>query len=1200
MKLLKSITILFLVIFSSQPGIAQVPQAIPYQAVARDVDGNLIGNKTVSLRFTVHDSIPSGVVVYQEIQTLNTNEFGLFTARIGEGSVITGDFTTIEWGLNFKFLQVELDTAGGSNFTDMGTNQMLSVPYALYANRSRFADSSSFNGILYDKDFMIISTSSHDTVFRVDTTGVSKHKGKEFFFRGIWVFDTLTVVDSVGNPVFIIHPDGTSWHKGLETFRGGTVTGDSTGSLVQIKPDGNIEMRDTTGKVLFRINPDGTSFHAGFETFAGGAAYGDSTGALVRIKPDGTIEMLDTTGNVLFKINPDGTSYHAGLETFAGGASYGDSTGSMVQIKPDGTIEMLDSTGNVLFKVNPDGTSYHAGLETFASGIVVGDTSSSFLILLPDGTIAIVDSAGNPVFGVGPDGSSFHYGIEQFYGGIKVGESFGTNIYLNPDGSIEHIAGNGELVYKIDSAGNSFHAGHEIFKGGISVGDTAAQHVRIQPDGTIQILDSNKVVIHEINPNGTVSGSNNFSDGIIVGDSSSSHLIVQPDGTIQLVDSNGTVMFKVNPDGTSYHDGLESYASGIAVGDSGYSKFRAYSDGSIAIVDTNGVPVFWTDGAGNSYHKGVEFFETKIIVGASNGEIILEPDRFVVRDSAGSIKIIFNELGDASFDGDVRIEGNTFFGSPDSSFTLIDKYGSIETYDANGQLVFRVKPDGTSYHKGLETFEGGISVGDPSGSQFHLNPDGGISINDAFNNPVFSVDSAGNSYHKGVEQFDSEIIIGAAGGKRLRLNPGYLFGQDASGTTKFALDEYGGYIEGDLDVGGYSKFGAGVSSTNISPDGTLSVTDSLGNVTFYVLPDGSSYHKGTELFEKEIIIGSAGGDKLILRPGIIIGQDAGGMSKYGIDNLGGASFDGDLDVFGWSTFGGENGTTEIGPDGRIAVYDSLGQLVFQVLPDGSSFHKGLEIFETGITVLPTGTISGDGSGIFNLNADNISSGTLSDGRLSSAVPLKNAANTFTLPQTINVPGGTALSCTGPLTGEAAVFSGSVVMNGGFLGSALQCNSPSGNAGEFNGNVNISGNLSVLGTVSKGGGTFKIDHPLDPQNKYLFHSFVESPEMINIYNGNIVTDKNGEAIVTLPDYFEALNKDFRYQLTVIGEFAQAIIKEKIKNNTFKIKTDKPEIEVSWEVTGIRHDPYAENNPVIVEQEKPENEKGTLLHSEVKVK
>ena len=72
------------------------------------------------------------------------------------------------------------------------------------------------------------------------------------------------------------------------------------------------------------------------------------------------------------------------------------------------------------------------------------------------------------------------------------------------------------------------------------------------------------------------------------------------------------------------------------------------------------------------------------------------------------------------------------------------------------------------------------------------------------------------------------------------------------------------------------------------------------------------------------------------------------------------------------------------------------------------------------------------------------------------------------------------------------------------------------------------------------GTFKIDHPLDPANKYLSHSFVESPDMMNIYNGNVVTDANGEAVVELPDYFEALNRDPRYQLTVIGSFADAQI------------------------------------------------------------
>ena len=139
-----------------------------------------------------------------------------------------------------------------------------------------------------------------------------------------------------------------------------------------------------------------------------------------------------------------------------------------------------------------------------------------------------------------------------------------------------------------------------------------------------------------------------------------------------------------------------------------------------------------------------------------------------------------------------------------------------------------------------------------------------------------------------------------------------------------------------------------------------------------------------------------------------------------------------------------------------------------------------------------------------------------------------------------------------------------------------------------------GNAIVTGTLSKGGGTFKIDHPLDPTNKFLYHSFVESPDMMNVYNGNVITDASGIASVSLPAYFEALNKDFRYQLTVIGEFAQVIVLEKIANNSFKIKTDKPNIEVSWQVTGIRKDPFAEQNRVIPEVEKGEGERGKYLH------
>jgi hypothetical protein len=145
-------------------------------------------------------------------------------------------------------------------------------------------------------------------------------------------------------------------------------------------------------------------------------------------------------------------------------------------------------------------------------------------------------------------------------------------------------------------------------------------------------------------------------------------------------------------------------------------------------------------------------------------------------------------------------------------------------------------------------------------------------------------------------------------------------------------------------------------------------------------------------------------------------------------------------------------------------------------------------------------------------------------------------------------------------------------------------------------IGANGNVAITGSLSKGSGTFKIDHPQDPENKFLYHSFVESPDMMNVYNGNITTETNGEAVVTLPEYFESLNKDFRYQLTVIGDFAQAIVYKKIANNKFVIKTDKPNIEVSWQVTGIRKDPFAEKNRVVPEVMKSSDEKGKYLHPE----
>jgi hypothetical protein len=152
------------------------------------------------------------------------------------------------------------------------------------------------------------------------------------------------------------------------------------------------------------------------------------------------------------------------------------------------------------------------------------------------------------------------------------------------------------------------------------------------------------------------------------------------------------------------------------------------------------------------------------------------------------------------------------------------------------------------------------------------------------------------------------------------------------------------------------------------------------------------------------------------------------------------------------------------------------------------------------------------------------------------------------------------------------------------------------AGMFNGDVTITGDATITGRLVKGSGSFQIDHPLDPANKFLCHSFVESPDMMNIHNGNVILDSAGEAVIELPEWYGALNKDFRYQLTCIGGYANVYISQKIENNQFKIAGGSPGLEVSWQVTGVRKDAYAINNRIEVEKLKEGDQIGKYLHPE----
>jgi len=136
-----------------------------------------------------------------------------------------------------------------------------------------------------------------------------------------------------------------------------------------------------------------------------------------------------------------------------------------------------------------------------------------------------------------------------------------------------------------------------------------------------------------------------------------------------------------------------------------------------------------------------------------------------------------------------------------------------------------------------------------------------------------------------------------------------------------------------------------------------------------------------------------------------------------------------------------------------------------------------------------------------------------------------------------------------------------------------------------GGAKFTGNLAIVGSLTKGSGTFEIDDPADPANKILFHSFVESPDVMNIYDGVATLDASGQVVITLPDYFDALNDDVRYQFFPMGEaMPNLYISQEEKNNQFAIAGGVPGGEVSWQITGIRHDPYILANPIIPEVEK----------------
>lgn len=253
-------------------------------------------------------------------------------------------------------------------------------------------------------------------------------------------------------------------------------------------------------------------------------------------------------------------------------------------------------------------------------------------------------------------------------------------------------------------------------------------------------------------------------------------------------------------------------------------------------------------------------------------------------------------------------------------------------------------------------------------------------------------------------------------------------------------------------------------------------------------------------------------------------------------------------------------------------------------PDGAGVY-GYASSSSGVNSgVAGGCASSDGTGVFGF-APATSGGTQGvSGQCASSTGI--GVSGYAL-----ATSGTARGVVGDSSspGGAGVYGCASATSGENFGVYGTSSSPAGWAAWFDGYVHVNG------TLSKAAGTFKIDHPLDPANKYLSHSFVESPEMLNVYNGVVSLDGDGTAAVKLPAYFEALNRDFTYQLTPVGCSAPGLyVAAEVTDNTFTIRGGAAGLKVSWQVTGVRKDAYAAAHPVVVEKDKPDGERGLFLN------
>jgi trimeric autotransporter adhesin len=1255
---MKKIKLLLTALCFSVWSYAQVPQAMNYQGVARDKDGHAFVNKQMELRISIIDGAETGKPVYVETHKVSTNQFGLYNLHIGEGNATNGMLKDVAWQTNNKFIKVEVLENGA--YADLGTTQLLSVPYAMYAQSAgstaggASTDKASRGGTSnYLSKFDATGSSSAEINSQLSDNGTSvglntlTPSAKLHVYQNALSSNILVMEhrDSVGFGRFSMWNDKGFANRATFTRYGSKAPGMQPGST--LFPDADL-LAFGCNKGSFLIS---TAGDAGVQVLNSG---------IMKLR----LMVEDSTGNVGIGGNafPQNT-LHVNSETANDSIRITNLTTG--HTKNDGLL--LGNNGNAAFLTNRENDVLTLGTNNLERIRIAaaGNVGVNVIPSLTTGTRMEVQG--------GTSSTAIHGEATAPYGaGKTVTSSQGTSIFPNAPVFNESIGvfgkgnttapgSNGNSYGVVGSATNSAATnnvgvfgeagkagGYNTAVGGVILGGTTANVLNAAIRGDAPLTPSN-----------TYAGYFNGKVGIVDG--------TQGAGKVLTSDAAGKASWQTPAaGGPSYTAGTGINVTGTVISNTGdlsnTNEIQAISlsgstlslsagGGSVVLpaapvytgstgINVTGTAITNTGDLSNTNEiQAISLSGSTLSLSAGGGSVVLPAAPVYTGGTGISVTgTTVSNTGDLSNTNEIQtlsLSGTTLSLSAGGGSITLPSGGGTLTGSGTLNYLPKWTPTGTALGNS-QIFDNGANIGvgtaAPSAG-FHVKQD---PVAPGKINGIFRFERANsNNQNNATDIVHTTSAFGStnnllAGGSTVIRN----FNSSASGSWNPDMAFSANTTDPHLVINNNGNVGIGLQnpSGNLVANAKLEVANAAKTAGLFT----STNATGTNpiVLQGEYL----GADLTTNYTGVagISSPSSANATGIGVSGAGGL-----VGVIGQSTSSdASNGnygsvglsTNDADATGMYAVASSVNGISIGVEGNGTGGSHSLGGRFTGdnigaqgiasvvspvtgaqVALLPgyNGTIGLLGKGL-------LSNGTFGDinyGVVGSAIgdnfinigmvgEANGNGNNYGLLGFVDGSTSNGVNF-GVFANGDANFNSIGVQNVGVY-SVCRPNpattipyTPTASqqylAGYFDGDVVIDGGLNATSSTS-GTKFFTIDHPLDPKNKILRHSSVESPDMMNIYNGNIITDANGKATVTMPAYFEALNQDFRYQLTVIDQtqFAQARIAKKMGGNQFEIITDKPNIEISWQVTGVRHDAVAQKYGMPIEQDKSGKEVGKYIY------